>query len=234
MKPMTLKDEKMMQLDRLRDRLQEEKHQQELRLKGTVEREMEMIKNDDKIGEETKAGLLKDLEGKMEMLLTEIDASVEDVMEKATAEMQEVVEKLEKQVEQDEGMSLMDGIAQMQQMELDGLGLETEQKLTAGKMLLEKGIDLNKDMLKKRMDARNANAEKKLREEASEDDDFDIDQEEQDLLDEMGEGDDWWWEDTLTRAVVAENENGKSEWDVLEAEQKRLKQAMKRRQQEER
>ena len=119
----------MMQLDRLRDRLQEEKHQQELRLKGTVEREMEMIKNDDKIDEETKAGLLKDLEGKMEMLLAEIDANVEDVMGKATAEMQEVVEKLEKQVEQDEGMSLMDGIAQMQQMELDGLGLETEQKL---------------------------------------------------------------------------------------------------------
>ena len=131
-------------------------------------------------------------------------------------------------------MSLMDGIAQMQQMELDGLGLETEQKLTTAKMLLEKGIDLNKDMLKKRMDARKANAEKKLREEVGEDDDFDIDQEEQDLLDEMGEGDDWWWEDTLTRAVVAENDSGKNEWNVLEAEQKRLKEAMKRRQQEER
>merc|ERR1712048_127643 len=153
--------------------------------------------------------------------------------EQADSEYQKMSADLEQAIENNPDMTLAEGIAEMQQFEMERcLGKETEVKLKRSKDLLEKGTDLNKEILKKRIDARTENAESKLRQEFA--DDIAIAPEEQDLLAEMGEGDDWWWEDTLTRAVVAENENGKSEWDVLEAEQKRLKEAMKRRQQEER
>merc|ERR1712146_510672 len=55
-----------------------------------------------------------------------------------------------------------------------------------------------------------------------------------DLLAMLGDGDDdYWWEESLTRDIVAETENT-SDWDALAQEQKRIKDEMLKRQEEER
>merc|ERR1712146_548625 len=79
-------------------------------------------------------------------------------------------------------------------------------------------------MLKKKFEAKKKQKRQDLQQEeenALSNAEADFNQEEADLLALLGDGDDgYWWEESLTRDIVAETENT-SDWDALAQEQKK-------------